>query len=249
MKTTLSLWAIVLLSMFTMACSSEESGEAESNNAEATTPSAEPSADVLTQEEQQAMTPDDVIKELKAGNERFVANNLTPRDYLGQVGATASGQFPKAVVLSCLDSRVPPEIIFDRGVGDIFVGRIAGNFENVDMLGSFEFATKLAGSKLILVLGHSECGAVKGACDGAELGNLTATLANIGPAIEASSHIEGEHNSKNAAFVEAVTKANVIQTKNDIIERSEVLKSLVDSGSLKVVGGIYDISTGKVSWL
>jgi carbonic anhydrase len=203
----------------------------------------------LTQSEQQAMAPADVVALLKAGNDRFVRGELTARDYLAQAKATAGGQYPMAVVLSCLDSRIPVELVFDRGIGDLFVARVAGNFENTDIVGSMEFATKLAGAKLIVVLGHTSCGAVKGACDGAEMGNLTSTLANIAPAVEASKGVEGEHNSKNKAFVAAVTHANVKQTMADLTARSTVIKELVEAGKLAIVGGTYDLETGAVEWL
>lgn len=204
----------------------------------------------VSAEAQAAMTPSAVFADLRAGNERFVAGDLTRFDYAAQVKATSKGQYPKAVVLSCLDSRVPVETVFDQGIGDLFVGRVAGNFENVDMLGSFEFATAAAGSKLVVVLGHTACGAVKGACDGVELGNLTATLANIQPAMdEARTKTSGPYNASNAAFVQATVEANVRVTMADILDRSEVMAGLVESGDLMVVGGVYDLATGRVTWL
>ncbi len=201
---------------------------------------------VTTSEAQKSMTPDDVLADLKAGNDRFVSGDTRGYDYLTQAELTASGQYPKAIVLGCLDSRVPPEIVFDQGIGDIFVGRVAGNFENIDMLGSMEFGTVVAGSKLIVVLGHESCGAVKGAIDQAELGNLTATLANIDVN---TSGVPGERSSKNTALVESVTKANVKQTVRDIQLRSPVLADLVRKGELKVVGAMYDLDTGRVTWM
>ena len=242
---TLKTLVITTIAAFGVALAACSSTHLDGPATAATTPAAA----VLDRSAQAGMTPNDVLKALAEGNERFVKGELTPRDYLGQVGATAKGQYPMATILSCLDSRVPPEIIFDRGIGDLFVGRVAGNFENPDMLGSFEFATKLAGSKLIVVLGHTHCGAVKGACDGAELGNLTQTLANIQPAIDASQDVAGEKNSKNAAYVDAVSHMNVRQTVRDILARSEVLRDLVDAGELRVVGAMHDIETGRVSWL
>ncbi len=248
MKTILSLCSALLLGMVAMACSSEEADDAEANNAD----SASHSSAVLTEAEQRAMTPDQILQALKDGNERFATGNLTQRNYVEQVKATSTGQFPKAVVLSCLDSRIPPELVFDRGIGDIFVGRVAGNFENVDLLGSMEFATKLAGARLVLVLGHTECGAVKGACDMAAIdsrfSNLLTMLTNFKPALEAAASVEGEHNSKNAAYVQAVADANVRQTTKDILAKSDVMRALADSGQLKVVGGMYDIGTGKIEW-
>lgn len=203
--------------------------------------------DVVTAEEQKAMTPAEVLADLKAGNERFIAGNSTNQDWLAQAASTAAdGQFPKAIVLSCLDSRVPVEIAFDQGIGDIFVGRVAGNFENVDMLGSFEFGTAVAGSKVIVVLGHTSCGAVAGTMAGAELGNLTATLENIKPAI---ADVGGNVSADNGDDVTKVVTANVIRTMNDLTERSEVLAGLVESGDLIIAGGVYDLATGQVNWV
>jgi carbonic anhydrase len=211
-------------------------------------PAAQLTGDVVTADAQAAMTPDAVLAELKAGNERFVSKKVIARDYLAQVNATAKGQYPKAIILGCLDSRVPPEVVFDQGIGDLFVGRVAGNFENVDMLGSMEFGTKLAGSKLIVVLGHTSCGAVKGAVAGAKLGNLTETLENLAePLAEAKQKLGAD--ASNDALVDATTEANVRMTVRDILGRSEVMRDLVESGDLKVVGAIYDIATGKVRWL
>ncbi|QDT43662.1 Carbonic anhydrase 2 [Gimesia alba] len=167
---------------------------------------------VLTQEEQNALTPDQVLTLLKEGNQRFVDGTLTARDHSKQVREAALGQYPKAVILSCLDSRVPVEDVFDRGIGDIFVARVAGNFENTDILGSMEFACKVAGSKLVFVLGHESCGAVNGAIDGVELGNITAMLANIQPAVDHFKDYKGDRTSKNPEFVKMVTAQNVLGT-------------------------------------
>ncbi len=207
------------------------------------------SAEVMTAERQRMLTPDDTLRELKLGNERFVRGDIIERDWLAQARATASGQYPKAIVLSCLDSRVPPEVIFDRGIGDIFVGRVAGNFENVDMLGSMEFGTAAAGANLIVVLGHTSCGAVMGAIDDVKLGNLTETLANIQPAVNDARRTGVTGTSKSPAMVEAVTEANVRRTVADIQSRSPVLAERVANGQLKIVGGVYDLATGRVAWL
>jgi carbonic anhydrase len=206
-------------------------------------------SEVMSAERQKALTPDEVLTELKAGNERFVSGRMINRNYQAQAENTANGQFPKAIVLGCLDSRVPPELVFDQGIGDIFVGRVAGNFETPDMLGSFEFGTKVAGAKVIVVLGHTSCGAVKGAIDRAELGNLTATLENIHPAIDAVPHTQLERTSANTNFVNRVIEANVKQTVRDILDDSDVISDLVDSGDLLVVGGVYDLATGQINWL
>lgn len=202
---------------------------------------------VLTAEEQAALTPDQVLALLKDGNTRFVDGTLTVRDHSAQIRKTANGQFPKATILSCLDSRVPVEDVFDRGIGDIFVARVAGNFENTDIVGSMEFATAVAGAKVIMVLGHERCGAVKGAIDNVQMGNLTSTLANIRPAIDALSAYPGEKTSKNPEFVHLVAEENVRLTMRDILATSEVLRARVDAGTLKVVGAMYDLDTGQVS--
>jgi carbonic anhydrase len=206
-------------------------------------------ATTQTKETQVAISTDDAIAMLKAGNERFVKGEMLKRDLRAQVSATASGQYPFAVVLGCIDSRVPPEIVFDQGIGDIFAPRIAGNFVNTDILGSMEFATAVAGSRAIVVLGHTDCGAIKGACDGVELGNLTHTLSNLSPAVYATPSTTGERTSKNAAFVNAVTHTNVKMTVQNILDRSPVIRSLVDQGKVKVVGAIHDIGSGKVTFL
>lgn len=210
------------------------------------------SAAVTTKAMQQAMTPAMVLADLKAGNERFVAGRNTQQDWLGQAATTArDGQYPKAIVLSCLDSRVPPEVVFDQAIGDIFVGRVAGNFENVDTLGSMEFGTALSGAKAIVVLGHTECGAVKGAADNAQLGNLTATLANLAPAVEAAkAKMPGvSYNSKNHEFVQCVADANVRLTMQRIASRSPVLAERIAKGDLIIVGGMYDLHTGHIAWM
>ncbi len=202
----------------------------------------------LTREAQAAITPAKALEMLKEGNERFVGGDSVDRNLLAQVKQTSKGQFPIAAIVSCLDSRIPPEMVFDRGIGDIFVARVAGNFVNDDILGSLEFATRLAGAKLIVVMGHNECGAVKGACDSAELGLLTATLANLSPAVDA---VQGDYtprNSKNAKFVQAVTEMNVQLTMQKLRARSVVLRELIDKNEIGLVGAMYDVSSGKVTF-
>lgn len=207
-------------------------------------------AKVLTSEGQRVLSPSQVVSDLKAGNERFAAGKGTSRDYVTQVRQTANGQYPKAVVLSCLDSRIPPEIIFDQGIGDIFVARVAGNFENTDILGSMEYATAAAGARAIVVLGHNHCGAVKGAVDDVRLGNLTATLENVKPSVESvRTTMPGPHTSKDEAFVQAVAVENVRRTMQEIASRSSVIAERIDKGQLVIVGGMYDLSTGQVAWL
>ena len=209
----------------------------------------ESNPDSVSKQEQAALTPDAVLADLKAGNARFVADELTPHDWLGQAAITAKGQYPKAVFLGCIDSRVPVEVVFDQAIGDIFVARVAGNFVNEDILGSMEFGTAVAGSKLVVVLGHTSCGAVKGAIDGAELGHLTGLLAKIHPAIETAVQPDEDVSSANASLVSRVTDENVRHAVREIVGQSSVMREAVERGDLKVVGAVYDIATGKVRWL
>ncbi len=204
---------------------------------------------VLTQAEQDALTPDSVLTALQEGNERFVAGNVTKRDHSEMVRQAASGQFPKAVILSCLDSRIPVEDVFDRGIGDIFVARVAGNFVNTDILGSMEFGCAAAGAKVILVLGHGSCGAVVGTIDNVELGNLTATLQNIRPAVNASSDFAGQQASSNTDYVERVTEENVRLNVEAIRQRSPLLRQMEKDGKIKIVGAMYHMDTGEVEVL
>jgi carbonic anhydrase len=202
----------------------------------------------LTKERRDRMTPGQVIEELKKGNERFRAGKMVARDYLAQQRSTAAGQYPAAVVLGCLDSRAPAEIIFDTGIGDTFNGRIAGNVVNDDLLGSMEFACGVAGAKVVLVFGHTACGAVKGAIDDVEMGNLTGLLARIKPAISATK-FDGEKSSKNAAYVDAVARTNVVLALDNIRRRSPVLEDLEKKGSVQIAGAMYDLATGKVEFV
>ena len=199
----------------------------------------------LTKEQRDSMTPSQVVDELKKGNERFRAGKMASRDYLAEKRSSAAGQYPAAVVLGCLDSRVPAEIVFDAGIGDIFIGRVAGNVVNDDMLGSMEFGCAASGAKLVLVLGHTACGAVKGALDDVVLGNLTGLLARIKPAIPGTK-FDGEKSSKNASYVNAVARTNVVLGLAEIRRRSPILEELEKKGSIKIVGAMYDLSTGAV---
>ena len=203
-----------------------------------------------TKETQSAISPNKAIELLKEGNARFVENNEVTRDLLAQVTATSTGQYPFATILSCIDSRVSSEIIFDQGIGDIFSARVAGNFVNEDILGSMEFACKLAGTKVVVVLGHTACGAVKGACDDAKLGNLTALLSKIKPAVNAvkSPSDPSLRNSKNIDFVNEVAAKNVQLTVDNIRTQSPVLKEMEDSNAIQIVGAMYDINTGIVTF-
>ncbi len=199
---------------------------------------------------QDAMTPALAIEKLKDGNRRFVEDRTHDRNLRAQAKSTASSQYPFAVIMSCLDSRSAPEIIFNQGVGDLFVARVAGTVINDDMLGSFEFATRVAGAKLIVIMGHSACGAVMGACDDIELGHLTGLLAKIMPAVESTStEADAVRNATNVQFVEAVTKANTRLQVAEVLRRSPIIKALVDQGDLMVVPAMHDLLTGEVTFL
>jgi carbonic anhydrase len=199
---------------------------------------------------QDSLTPSGVLADLIEGNQRFINDNTNTVDTSALVTQTTSGQFPKAIVLSCIDSRVPVETVLDQAIGDVFVARVAGNFENTDILGSMEYSCKVAGSKLVLVLGHEACGAVKAACDGVELGNITAMLENIIPAVKLSSEtVQGEANSSNNSFVAKTVENNVKLTIDRIREKSPILKEMEDNGQIKIVGGIYVLSSGKIELL
>ena len=203
-----------------------------------------------TPESQSAITPSQAIEILKQGNVRFTSGSTTSRDYQSQVSQTAGGQYPIAAVVSCIDSRIPTEIVFDQGIGDIFNARIAGNFVNEDILGSLEFACKVAGAKVIVVMGHTSCGAIKGACDKAELGNLTQMLEKIMPAVDAIHTPEGaDRSSANAKFVDAVAAKNVKLALAKIRENSPVLKEMIEANEIEIIGAMYDVASGKVSFL
>ncbi len=194
------------------------------------------------------MTPDEVIAEMKKGNERFRAGERLLHNYLAEQRASASGQFPAAVVLGCVDSRAPAEIIFDMGIGDTFIARIGGNVVNDDLVGSMEFACAVAGAKAVVVFGHTACGAVMGAIDDVEMGNLTGLLARIKPAIIATT-FDGEKSSKNAAYVNAVARTNVVVTLDTLRRRSPILEDLEKKGSIRIAGAMYDLATGKVEFV
>lgn len=204
----------------------------------------------ITKDIQTSLTPSGVLKDLLNGNERYTSNAVTTSHVPELIKQTTDGQFPKAVVLSCIDSRVPVEMVFDQTIGDIFVARVAGNFENTDILGSMEYSCAVAGSKLVFVLGHESCGAVKAACDGVELGNITAMLSNISPAAKlASEQIDGEANSSNKEFVAKTVENNVKLTIDRIRDRSKILQEMEDNGEISIVGGVYSLQTGKVTML
>lgn len=204
-------------------------------------------AAAMSKEKRDKLTPAQILEAMKQGNERFRTGKMLPHDYLAQKRATIAGQYPAAVILSCIDSRAPAEIILDAGIGDTFNARIAGNIANDDLLGSLEFACALAGAKVILVMGHTSCGAIKGAIDGAELGNLTGLLNKIKPAVDAT-HYDGERSSKNAAFVDEVASTNVHLTVAEIRRRSPVLAALEKDGKISLVGSMYYLSGGRVEF-
>jgi len=195
------------------------------------------------------LTPADALERLRRGNRRFVSGDMERRDLMRQVRDTAEGQTPFATILGCIDSRVPPELVFDQGIGDLFSVRIAGNFVNTDILGNLEFATAVAGAKLVVVLGHTGCGAVQGAVDRIDLGHLTQALTHLAPAIEAvGEEVEGPRDSTNPRFLDAVARKNVELTMAEIVERSAVIRNLVEWGEVAVTGALHDVGTGRVTF-
>lgn len=249
MKNTIKLTVVTLAILALTACNQEKkSNSPDSNITEVDDNSSKGLIeDVLTKEQQDALTPDGVVQTLKEGNVRFTNNDLTARNHSKQVRNSTLSQYPKAIVLSCIDSRVPVEDVFDRGIGDLFVARVAGNFVNEDILGSMEFACKVSGSKLILVLGHEHCGAVKAAVDDVKLGNITAMLQKIRPAVE-SVEYTGERNSKNQEFVHMASISNIKNTINQIRLNSPILKEMEDNGEINIVGAMYNMENGKVTF-
>ena len=202
----------------------------------------------ITKEIQDAITPAMALNLLEEGNKRFINNLKANRNLLLQANETSDGQHPFAVILSCIDSRTSAELVFDQGLGDIFSIRIAGNIINEDILGSMEFACKVAGSKIIVVLGHSNCGAVKGACDHVEMGNLTALLSKIRPAVDEEFETTANRTSANSTFVENVATINLKRTVKSIMERSTILEHMIKSGAIGIIGGMHDLSSGKVTY-
>ena len=204
---------------------------------------------VLTKEEQARLSPDTILQMLKDGNNSFINDNLTVRLHSAQVRAAVSGQYPSAVILSCLDSRIPVEDVFNKGIGDLFVARVAGNIVNEDILGSMEYGCKVSGAKLIVVIGHTECGAIKSAIDNVKLGNITALLSKIKPGVDSTQSFSGEKISKNKDYFDAVCKKNVQLTIANITQRSEILRDMKQKSAIKIVGAIYDMATGKVTFM
>lgn len=208
----------------------------------------DPEAMTMTKERQSEMTPEEAVERLQAGNERFVEDRGLDRDLNTQISETAGGQYPFAAVLGCVDSRVPPEVIFDQGIGDIFSARVAGNFVNDDMLGSLEFATKVAGAKAVVVLGHTSCGAVKGACDNVELGHVSSLVKNLRPAVNDVVDKDETCSSKDTETVNTIAEANVERTIEQIRSESDILKQLEDDGEIAIVGAMYDVKSGEVEF-
>jgi carbonic anhydrase len=204
-------------------------------------------AAALSKEQREKLTPDAIIAAMKKGNQRFRRGKESPHNYLAQQKVSAKGQYPAAVILSCIDSRAPAETIMDLGIGDTFNARVAGNVANDDILGSMEFACKVAGAKVVLVMGHTACGAIKGAIDNVQLGNLTGLLAKIRPAVEATQY-QGERSATNYGFVDAVARKNVELTMTEIHRRSTVLADLETSGAIKIAGAMYNLETGAVDF-
>ncbi len=214
----------------------------------ADTTAAAPVENVLTAKDRAGLTPDSIIQSMKLGNERFYSGNTTVKNPSGQIKQAAAGQYPEAIILSCIDSRIPVETVFDRGIGDVFVTRVAGNFVNEDILGSMEFACKVSGAKLIMVVGHENCGAIKSAIDDVKLGNITAMLSKIKPAVVSLKNLAGLKTSKDPAFVHAVCEQNVKLTMQAIRDKSAILKEMEQKGEIKIVGAIYDLDNGHVTF-
>lgn len=239
---TLNLPLIALaIALSSAACAQHETPQRSAANS--------PLAVPMTQATQAAMTPDSALQRLKDGNARFVAGNGVLRDLPAQVAATGKGQFPYATVLSCIDSRAAPELVFDQGIGDIFGARVAGNVVNDDIIGSLEFGSMVAGSRLIVVLGHSSCGAIKGACDNVQLGYIRSLVEQLQPAIRSVVDIGGERSSKNAVFVDKVAHANVRMVVRDIMARSEILRDMAAKGEIRILGAMLDVETGIVTFM
>ena len=245
--------AIFMMSLVGLSCKDTYKTDVSNETPkEVATMTESPINSIMTAEEQADLSPDEIIGRLKKGNENFAANNLTTRDHSAQRRLATIGQYPKALVLSCVDSRVPVEDVFDLGIGDIFVARVAGNIENADIVGSMEFASAVAGSKVIIVMGHSACGAVKHAVDATDAGamgmaSLQTLLDGIKPAIIVEE--DEEVSSTNTPFLNKVIANNVYKTVNDIRTQSPTMKSMEDEGKLKIVGAVYDMETGKVNFL
>ncbi len=249
MKHLANLLAALALLITISSCNTKTAGE---KQAETVADSSIITSAVLTKAQQEKLTPDDVIASLKQGNQEFINDKLTIRNNAQRIREAALGQYPKAVILSCLDSRVPVEDVFHKGIGDLFVARVAGNIVNEDILGSLEYACKVSGSKLVVVLGHEYCGAIKSAADDVKFGNITPLLAKIRPAVlnvKASFKFKGDTTSKNAGFIEAVCKENVILAIQNIRKQSPALNEMEQRGEIEIIGAIYHMKSGEVEFL
>ncbi|KGN86243.1 carbonic anhydrase family protein [Porphyromonas sp. COT-290 OH860] len=242
MKTIISLLAV---GMLLVACNNP--AEQPKTDVSAA-PSEERIGQIITQDIQQGLTPDAVLTGLQDGNTRYLAGKPLSRDLNAQAMAGLEGQFPEAFILSCMDSRVPVEYIFDKGIGDLFVGRVAGNVVDEHMLASMEYACEVSGAKLILVLGHQDCGAVKAAIKGVELGNITSLMGEIKPSVQATNYT-GERTYSNKEFANAVVVEHVRQTIDEIRRDSPILKKLEEEDKIKICGAVYEMSTGRVHFL
>ena len=252
MKNRISYFGMLVVMLLISSCIAEEKNDS-ANTTTNEVVEQTPIKSILTAEEQANMSPDEIIGRLKKGNENFVSNNLTRRDHSSQRREAMIGQYPKAIVLSCVDSRVPVEDVFDLGIGDIFVARVAGNIENADIVGSMEFATAVAGSKVVIVMGHSACGAVKHAVDNTdaasmEMNSLQDLLNEIRPSVDATDKM-GEVSSKNTEFLNNVIHNNAKITVEDIRKRSPKMAALESEGKIKIVAAVYNMSTGKVDFI
>lgn len=239
------IYALLCLLFIQSGCSKEQQKVTEPVSSEV-----KKNSSALTQEKQTNLTIDEIIQQFKDGNERFLKGTTIQNDFHKQVEQTGSqGQFPKAIVLSCIDSRAPIEVLFDKGIGDIFGTRVAGNYADEGVIGGMEYACKVAGAKVIIVLGHSDCGAVKSACDNVKLGNITYVMDEIKPAVDSVKGFTEDRTSKDKEFVDEVTKKNVELTMKKILKDSEILTDLVKEDKVKVIGAIYDVKTGKVNFM
>lgn len=241
---------IILIASFHFGCSKGEKTEPQTKSGDNHTKHEDTSNAVMTRERQNLLAVDNIIQQFKDGNVRFLEHKSTQKDFLSQVEQTGNeGQFPKAILLSCIDSRAPAEIIFDKGIGDIFGTRVAGNYADSGIIGGIEYATFVSGAKLIIVMGHTDCGAIKSACDHVMLGNITKVMDELKPAVDSVKGYDQDRTSRNTDFVKAVTKENVRLTMEKIKEGSEIITSLIFEGKLKLLGAIYDVKTGKVEFL
>ena len=238
-----SFFLSAVLSICSCTSPSETTPGNHSNTDSTSTPTT-----VMTIELQDSLKPIEILQKFKDGNQRFIQGKMLHRDYIRQVTQTAQGQHPYAIILSCVDSRKPAEIVFDKGIGDVFNARIAGNFVNTDILGSIEFACKVSGAKLILIMGHTDCGAIKSACDHVRLGNITAMLSKIEPAVDSVKGFDNDRNSKNKEFVQAVAEKNILLAKKAILNGSSIIREMAEQGQVVITGCMYDLKTGVVKF-